>query len=62
MKKIIFAFEIGEKVKIKASGRIGVVEGLWVGTEGQKQYEVKYSDRNGGVFSTWFRTEELKHN
>lgn len=60
MIKIIFAYKIGEKVRIKASGRSGIVQGLWIGEGDVKKYDVRYTDKNGLIANAYFTGEELK--
>lgn len=61
MIRIIFAFHIGESVKIRVNGRVGRIVSLIVNEGGDKYYTVRYTDWNGAVINDWFNASELKH-
>ena len=56
--KIEFKFKIGERVKIREGQRRGTVKEQWYDGN-EKKYLVRYADRNGAIFSSWFTSEEV---
>ena len=52
------SFKIGQRVKIKLTGREGEVDSISEGRQGTL-YLVEYADGQGRVCSLWFEPEKL---
>lgn len=60
MKQIDIDYEVGEKVEVKLTGRIGKVIGVWKDKEGDMNYNVEWACDDGDIHDRWFKVNELE--
>ena len=58
--QVKFEFAVGQRVTLEETGRPGIVRGCFIERDEVKSYDVEYSDKNGAIFSRWFRSADLK--
>ena len=59
MKQIEVDYEIGQKVKIKLNGVIGIVKSIWK-DKNRIKYEVKWAFSDTSIHGKWFETDEIE--
>ena len=59
MKQIEVDYEVGQKIKIKANGIIGTINGVWKDLS-RISYDVEWVSSTTAIMNRWFLKEELE--
>lgn len=59
MKKIEVDYEMGQRVRIKANGRMGEIRGIWI-DKNVIGYSVEWVIEDGTIHDRWFKVDEIR--